>query len=179
MNLEIHGISGDHVHWTLDGQDGMSELSGDQTTIYDTHLCGGPFDMKPDTMREVRDQVQEWLDTKPSRDEDYARWEARYEYYRDVWSAWGETPAADGIKYAFPSIYHRPDEVAVEGIVRFIYGGWEEGEYLSQEVTSPTWGDVMHLFDKAIRKTRDTHHCFLEGIAETSKRGVWTFCSGS
>lgn len=179
MNLSIHGIEGDHVHWTLDGQDGMSELNGDHTTIYDTHLCGGPFDMKPDTMKQVRDQVQQWLDDKPSRDEDYAAWNQRYEYYRDIWQAWGETPEAQGIDHAFPSIYHKPDEMAVEGTVQFIYHGWDDGEYISPPVTDPTWGTVLRLFENAIMKTGDHHHCFLEGIAETSKEGTWTFCSGS
>lgn len=178
MNLEIHGIEGDEILWTLDGQDGTSELNEDHTSVYDASLCGGPFDMKPDIMKRVREEVQQWLDDKPSRDEDYAAWNQKYEYYRDVWEAWGNTPAGHGIDNAFPSIYHLPDVVAVEGAVQFIYHGWNGGEYLSEPVTNPTWGDVLRLFENAIRKTRD-HHVFLEGIAETSKEGTFTFCSGS
>jgi len=180
MNLEIHGIEGDYIFWTLDGQDGKSELNEDHTSIYDASLCGGPFDMKPDTMKRVREEVQQWLDEKPSRDEDYAEWNQRYEYYRDVWNVWGNTPAGHGIDHAFPSIYHLPDEVAVEGEVAFIYHGCGDDDiYISEPVTSPTWGMVMRLFDNAIKKTGDLHHCFLEGVAETHKKGIWTFCSGS
>lgn len=180
MNLQIHEMSGDYIFWTLDGQDGKCELSSDHTAIVSTELDGGPFDLRPDTLKQVRDEVQQWLDYKPSRDEDYAAWSQKYEYYRDVWSAWGDTPAGHGIDHAFPSIYHLPDEVAVEGTVEFIYHGWSsDRECRSQPVTNPTWGDVLRLFENAIRRTRDHHHVFLEGIAETSDRGVWTFCSGS
>ena len=64
------------------------------------------------------------------------------------------------------------DETAVHGTVRFYQRHnpfWdvngEGADYLSSEVTNPTWLQVAKLANEMINITGDEHHVFLEGIS--------------
>lgn len=81
------------------------------------------------------------------------------------------------------------DEVAIEGkaIITQLcdYKDDDEGhdDYESPIVENPTWLDVCVLFNKAILRTGDYHHAFLEGVYKTKneKDGVpiYRFSTGS
>ena len=64
------------------------------------------------------------------------------------------------------------DEVAVEGKVVLIgekddfYGGEESKSYVSEVLENPTWLQVTVCANAMIRRTRDLHHVFLEGLDE-------------
>ena len=65
------------------------------------------------------------------------------------------------------------DQVAVEGKVIFwaaaddFFGGPKSRDYVSEVVESPTWLQVCVLANAMIASTRDTHHCYLEGVQES------------
>lgn len=185
LNLDIQGIEGEYIFWTLDGQDGTSELNEDHTSVYDASLCDGPFDMKPDIMRQVREEVQQWLDDKPDKDKREKEWNDRYEYYLGKDGVWAEWMEINPIQHAIPSVYHEPSEYTGLGEVRFVQYGddyWGDGEtvYRSQLYNNPTWGDVMREFDLSIEHCKDFHHCFLEGIAPSKEfAGEINFLTGS
>lgn len=79
------------------------------------------------------------------------------------------------------------DEIAIEGkaIIIQLSDYKEENfeDYESPVVENPTWLDMCVLFNQAISKTGDDHHCFLEGVYETSSTRdgipVYRFATGS
>ncbi|MEI8270043.1 MAG: hypothetical protein WCG45_01615, partial [bacterium] len=62
------------------------------------------------------------------------------------------------------------DDIAVEGYVVFeskeepFYGGPKTKVYRSKVLKNPTWMKIAVCAEQKIRKTRDLHHCFLEGF---------------
>jgi len=62
------------------------------------------------------------------------------------------------------------DEVAIKGkCVLFApqetyFGGEISRSYVSPIVENPTWLQLCVLANAMIRRTRDRHHCFLEGV---------------
>jgi len=80
------------------------------------------------------------------------------------------------------------DEVAVAGKVQLrqpadnFWGGQKARDYESPVLESPTWLEVCRYADDMIRRTRDTHHCFLEGLdleGETNGIKIYSFSMGS
>lgn len=67
------------------------------------------------------------------------------------------------------------DEVAAKGKVRLVgfaddfFGGGKSRDYRSEVLDSPTWLQVAVEANRMIRTTRDTHHCFLEGLDKLPK----------
>lgn len=61
-------------------------------------------------------------------------------------------------------------DVPIEGKIQLrasaddYWGGENSEGYISPIVDSPTWLEIAVLADEMIRKTRDRHHSFLEGI---------------
>lgn len=68
------------------------------------------------------------------------------------------------IMHAIPSIDYKPLNCAHKGKCILVDFDEELQCYTSKVLTNPTWGTVLAELDKAIFFTRDTHHCFLEGI---------------
>jgi len=162
MNLDIIEYDGENfqVLWRLNNEDGVCYLDTENRVI-STELCGGPFDMKPDALKQVRDEVQQWVDDKPERDREYKQREEKDAYYTELWDEWVEN---NEVKHAFPSVYEKPDDVVADGIYRFTHRLF--GSVYTSDVyySSPTRGDAMLEFDKAIVHTGDYHHSFLEGF---------------
>lgn len=96
---------------------------------------------------------------------------------------WSEQPAAwvgnplldeDGYdrmpgEYAMLSVGRGVDRhnVVVSGQVRF-----RIGDYISDVIGNPTWADVVRVVDESIKVTGDKHHVFVEGVYETTSRGM-------
>lgn len=66
------------------------------------------------------------------------------------------------------------DEVAVKGKCVFFapqetfYGGEKSRSYVSPIMENPTWLQLCVLANAMIRRTRDGHHVFLEGVERTN-----------
>ena len=186
MNLNIMEYSEEtgEVFWRLNGEDGVCEVD-EAGKIDSVYLCDGPFDMKPDALKKVCEEVQAWLDEKPKRDASNKEWQDRFDYYLGKNGVWAEWLAINDIEHAIPSVYHEPSEYTGLGEVRFVMYGddyWGDGDtlYRSQLYNNPTWGDVMREFDMAIDHCKDFHHCFLEGIEESKEfAGEINFLTGS
>ena len=64
------------------------------------------------------------------------------------------------------------DKVAVEGKVILIgqrdefWGGEKSRNYVSEVLDNPTWLDVAVCANAMIRRVRDEHHVFLEGLTK-------------
>ncbi len=62
------------------------------------------------------------------------------------------------------------NNISVQGKVIFyaapddFFGGEQSRSYHSEVIENPTWLQVAVLANAMIRRTRDTHHCFLEGV---------------
>lgn len=62
------------------------------------------------------------------------------------------------------------------------FGGEKSKNYRSEVIENPTWLQVAVLANAMIRRTRDTHHCFLEGLSVVDKKGdvtILDFLMGS
>jgi len=70
------------------------------------------------------------------------------------------------------------DKIAVKGKCQFV-----EGKYKSPVMENPTWLQMTALANEMIKKTKDTHHCYLEGVRRTKKKtdgiAVYNFSMGS
>lgn len=175
IDLDIVERDGDVVYWTYHGQEGETNL-----TTGVSYLCEDFFLLPVGMDRKITDEVREWVEDEPNREMEFEEWEARYMYYHDLWCEWGDSEEGELIEHAIPAVYEDPNAVAASGTVRFIYKDDFSGTvYLSEEVTDPTWADVLMLFDKAIEVTGDYHYVFLEGITNTSAEGILTFLTGS
>ena len=80
------------------------------------------------------------------------------------------------------------DQVAVEGKVILVghaddfFGGSKSKDYRSDILENPTWLQVAVCANKMIKRTRDTHHCFLEGLTRIGEEDgiqVYEFFMGS
>jgi hypothetical protein len=80
------------------------------------------------------------------------------------------------------------DAVAAKGLCRFIslantfFGGKKSESYMSSTYDCPTWGSVLALATESIKRTRDQHHCYLEGITKTGEVDgvtIYKFAFGS
>lgn len=81
------------------------------------------------------------------------------------------------------------DEIAIHGPVIFFHegdGSKKSKDYLSQVFFSPTWLQVAVAANEMIRRTRDTHHTYLEGvdfykksIVEGKEVPIYRFSMGS
>jgi hypothetical protein len=115
--------------------------------------------------------VQQWLDEKPERDTEFAKWEERHSFVRDAWEEWEKSHT---IRHAIPSVDYLPDDPAARGKVCFRITIWDQdydqSDYFYFVKTDPTWGDVFTFFDRSIGMTGDEHHCFLEGCYLVGER---------
>lgn len=80
------------------------------------------------------------------------------------------------------------DEIAVKGKVVLVgyaddyWGGEKSKEYRSEIMENPTWLQVTVAANAMIKKTRDTHHCFLETLEFRDQEGdvaLYEFGMGS
>jgi hypothetical protein len=80
------------------------------------------------------------------------------------------------------------DEIAVKGKVILIgrsddfWGGDKSKEYRSEIMENPTWLQVAVAANAMIKKTKDTHHCFLETLDRIGEEGdvtLYEFGMGS
>jgi len=94
------------------------------------------------------------------REKEHAFWEKRH---NEIVAAWGER--GPDLKNAKPSVDAEPEEIAYNGKCILTHMGGSSGyEYKSDVLKTPTWYDVIKLFDMAILITDDRHHVFLEGL---------------
>jgi hypothetical protein len=67
------------------------------------------------------------------------------------------------------------DEIAAKGKVILVgfaddyWGGNESKDYRSEVLENPTWLQVAVCANAMIKTTKDTHHCFLEGLEKHSE----------
>lgn len=82
----------------------------------------------------------------------------------------------DGIAYTKQNVVAIDDRVVVEAYADDFFGGPDSKPYRSRLLDRPTWGTLFRVFKSQIKKTRDHHHCFLEGARvvrrEVDKHGV-------
>lgn len=80
------------------------------------------------------------------------------------------------------------NEIAVKGKVILVgeaddfWGGKKAKDFRSKVLENPTWLIVAIHANATIKKTRDLHHVFLEGMDKKGKDGkatVYEFCMGS
>lgn len=82
------------------------------------------------------------------------------------------------------------NEIAVHGKIRLVemaekfWGGKKSKDYKSEILENPTWLDITVCANEMIRTTRDTHHCFLEGIRKAISQNekdvvIYNFSMGS
>ena len=68
------------------------------------------------------------------------------------------------------------DRVRVVGPRDPMWGGDESLTYRSKIMVNPTWRQLLRCLNSQMKKTRDFHHCFLEGAhivrRERDKHGV-------
>jgi hypothetical protein len=62
----------------------------------------------------------------------------------------------------------------VEADADEFWGGKESKPYRSKVMASPTWGDLMKCAEEQVRKTRDEHHVYVEGVEFLRKEGKVT-----
>lgn len=182
MNLNIVGLKGtaNYLFWRLDNYlEGACYVKNGvvETPILrdDTHI-----ELRPSSSKEIHEQCQKWIDEMPKREKENQEWLARYDYYDRLWETWRAHEEIEGLTYrAIPSIYHEPDEIAVQGECRFI--AYDEGGNLwrSQLHHNPTWANVMREFEWSMEFTDDFHHCFLEGIEKSEFQNEYYFVTGS
>lgn len=72
-------------------------------------------------------------------------------------------------------------KTAVKGKCRFVqerdefYGGKKSKNYTSPVVENPTWLDLTVLANDMIATTKDSHHCFLEGLEKVKEENGVTY----
>ncbi len=95
-------------------------------------------------------------------------WQDEFDRKQIVWHDW-EDSLDESLDYATPPTMVNPHDVAIEGhCVVVSFAEWGDGiDYMSPELVSPTWAILTLVLEKAIHVTRDTHHCFLEGVEKT------------
>lgn len=104
-------------------------------------------------------------------------WEREFERNNAAWEAFQDT--LDSELVAIPSVKQYPEEIAFEGRCVVIDTGdnfWGEdecGNFVSDVLDRPTWGDMLIQFDKAINTTQDFHHSFMEGVGEVDEVPEW------
>jgi len=180
MNLHIIRMEGNDLLWRLsDNLDGVCYVRDGRVETPQL-LDDSYVDLRPCTIREIRKQCQEWVDAKPERDKEAKEWNNRYDYYRALWETWEDHEGVKGRNYqAVASIYHEPDEIAVQGECRFTAYDEEGRMWRSTLYNNPTWADVMRAFEESMEHTDDYHHVFLEGVHKTEFSGEYGFSTGS
>lgn len=74
------------------------------------------------------------------------------------------------------------DEIFHKGPTTFASSGsdfWGDGKVYRKTIDNPTWADVFKAADESIKVTKDSHHCFLEGISYSRKDNIYHFWFGS
>ena len=171
MNLHICDwteVDGDirQIMWRLQDLDGECRVY--EGRVETPFLSDNDYvELRPSTIREIRTECQEWLDEKPERDAKYAKEEAEYDRVRAAWESWDEFA---NIHHAIPSVPHTPGERVHDGLWALVAFD-EDRKCVTCELMEATadWGDVLLIFDKTIKRTGDTHHCFLEGVGQISR----------
>jgi hypothetical protein len=69
----------------------------------------------------------------------------------------------DGIRYTKQNVVAFHDRVRVVGYQDGFFGGDESRAYRSPIMVNPTWKKLLGCLSSQMKKTRDYHHCFLEG----------------
>lgn len=69
----------------------------------------------------------------------------------------------DGIRYTKQNVVAFCDRVRVVGYRDGFSGGDESRAYRSPIMVNPTWKKLLGCLSSQMKKTRDYHHCFLEG----------------
>lgn len=86
------------------------------------------------------------------------------------------TVTRNGIEYTKQNVVAFHDRVRVVGYPDDFFGGDESKGYRSRLLVNPTWGQLLRCLESQIGRTRDYHHCFLEGARivrrEVDKDGV-------
>jgi hypothetical protein len=73
------------------------------------------------------------------------------------------TVVRNGLEYTKQNVVAFRDRVRVVGYADEFFGGDESRAYRSRIMVNPTWGTLLRCLSAQMRKTRDEHHCFLEG----------------
>lgn len=82
----------------------------------------------------------------------------------------------NGCEYTKQNVVAFHDRVKVESCGDEFFGGPDSKSYRSRLMVNPTWGQLLRCLTAQMRKTKDYHHCFLEGARivrrEVGKNGV-------
>ena len=80
------------------------------------------------------------------------------------------------VEYTKQSVIAFHDRVRVVAYGDEFFGGDESKGFKSRMLVNPTWGQLFRVLKSQMKKTRDFHHCFLEGARivrrEVDKDGV-------
>lgn len=86
------------------------------------------------------------------------------------------TVTRNGIEYTKQNVVAFHDRVKVIGYRDDFFGGDESKGYRSRMLVNPTWKTLLGCLEAQMRRTKDYHHCFLEGARivrrEVDKDGV-------
>jgi hypothetical protein len=86
------------------------------------------------------------------------------------------TVVRNGCEYTKQSVVAFHDRVRVVGHADDFFGGDESRDYRSKILVNPTWRALLGCLQSQMKRTRDYHHCFLEGARsvrrEVDKDGV-------
>lgn len=90
------------------------------------------------------------------------------------WSVWDEDETAEE-EWTYAESF---DDIHPDGIagMRLCYdGGW--GEACEVVVMGPTWGDLYIAADRAVHKSKDLHHTFIEILTvDKESRTISMWC---
>ena len=67
------------------------------------------------------------------------------------------------VEYTKQSVIAFHDRVRVVAYRDDFFGGEESKGYRSKILVNPTWGQLFRAFKTQMKRTKDYHHCFLEG----------------
>lgn len=81
------------------------------------------------------------------------------------------TVVRDGLEYTKQNVVAFHDRVRVVGYADDFFGGDESKGYCSKILVNPTWRTLLGCLRSQMKRTRDYHHCFLEG-ARIVRRAV-------
>jgi hypothetical protein len=110
----------------------------------------------------------------PVKKAEYEAWDAEYQRRSAIWDEYLAEHGATRV--AYPSMDCDPTDLAIQGKCVFIgYGdsGLPQDDFVSGILENPSWGDLLYLFDACVAVTGDTHHSFLEGMAQVREVPDW------
>jgi hypothetical protein len=106
-------------------------------------------------------------------DEANKLWAEAYSRMSANWDEW-EDGLDCALDYARPPIMEQLHDVAIKGpcVVVSLADRGSGIDYIGPEFVNPTWATLTLVLEKAIRVTRDIHHCFLEGVIAVEREDL-------